>query len=711
MASGPARWEAPVLAMVASVGLALRFVRLDAGWFGVDQARDVAIALDVVNGTSWPVVGPTMRRVTRLGALYHYFWALPYVVCRDPLAGYWFAALLSSVAAVLAWWVARRCFGPAAAVCAAAVAAAHPVWVIDGRICWAPAALPCVALIATVVLLGARSSAVAPPPAADRPRVAPLGTGRAALLGALLGLAIQLHITMIVWAAAAALLVLLDRPPRRTLAAGLAAAAVVGAPALWAMLGPSPATESGLAALPARAPLAPPLPRLVNALLLPAHVFQAFGRWDPGTPIPSATVTAAVIVLAVALGLGTLRLAIGALRGDRRARVVLVPSLCVIAAVVGLPGDAWYYYLDATLPLWALAAAAAVAPTMRSPSGVAAGTSAARAAGAGARAIGIVAIVGAAGVLGAATAAWIAGAAAAGWIPVEPAALTLDGRPGRDVAHAGRVATVAVERAVAALATTVGDGTPGADAGERGDGAAVEERVDRVWRRLHGPAFGDAFGDNAFWVRWSLAHPSAAAMELQRLAPFEGALGDADAPRHLAFWWADDAIATGVVAVGPPPRDALPIRIGPLLAVRYRPRLDYASCRTDSGASAAIPLRVVPEPTRYGDGTPELAGTLPAAVTCALRPCDPSDDDCRTPAAAERLVVGAFGGAGTVMLASDGRGTPAAAIAALCVPLGASSASVRMTIDGGRGEIDLYDVPLGVGCGRPPTAPHGDTGS
>src|SRR4051794_22613622 len=81
--------------VLALVAIALRTYRLDLGWFGVDQARDVATALDVASGHAFPVIGPTMRRVTRLGALYYYFWSLPYLVWRDPLAGYWFAALLS----------------------------------------------------------------------------------------------------------------------------------------------------------------------------------------------------------------------------------------------------------------------------------------------------------------------------------------------------------------------------------------------------------------------------------------------------------------------------------------------------------------------------------------------------------------------------------------------------------------------------------------
>ena len=116
---GRSSWS-PSSAFVA-LGAALRCWRLDLGWFGVDQARDVQTALDVAAGHDWPMVGPTMRRVTSLGALYYYFWALPYLVSHDPLAAYRFAAGLGVVTLPLTWGLARRFFGSRAALVTLAV--------------------------------------------------------------------------------------------------------------------------------------------------------------------------------------------------------------------------------------------------------------------------------------------------------------------------------------------------------------------------------------------------------------------------------------------------------------------------------------------------------------------------------------------------------------------------------------------------------------
>lgn len=651
------RWEVPALAAVASIGIALRFARLDLGWFGVDQARDIATALDIVNGTSWPLIGPTMRRVTRLGALYHYFWALPYALWRDPMAGYWFAAVLSTVAFALAWWVARRLFDPVGALVTAAVAAAHPVWVIDGRICWAPAALPCVVMLSTCVMLGRRARDGA---------VAPLGPVRAALLGALLGLGVQLHLTMVGWAAAALLLALVDRPSARTLRWGLGIAAVVAAPAVWAMLAASGATDSGLTALPSRGPLAPVLPRLLAAALLPARIFAAFGRWNDADAVPGSAAVAAAVVVAAAASIGVARLLRAVLRGDRGARVLLLPSAVTLALVLGLPGDAWYYYLDAVLPFWALTAGACVSgrgalPRTRPL-----------------RILATASILVATVILAVASGAWIRRVAIAGYVPVDPAALTLDTRPGRDVPHAGRVTTVAVKRRAAAVAATLG-----------GD-------VETVWNRMHGPAFADATGDNAFWVRWSLAQARAPGGELAYPEPDSTARAG---PRHLAFWYRDDAIAVGLAAA-PANAEISTTMIGPLLAVRYTPRLDYASCRAGDGTPVAVPIRVIPDPRRYGDGTPTLPPVLPATVDCDAR----ADCDVAGGCADERLVVAALGGAGTVALAAGERGTPAASVAALCTALDPHRGRVRAAIerpDGAAAELDLYDVPLGAGCHAP----------
>jgi hypothetical protein len=244
-------------------------------------------------------------------------------------------------------------------------------------------------------------------------------------------------------------------------------------------------------------------------------------------------------------------------------------------------------------------------------------------------------------------------------MPVAPAALTLDDRAGKDAAVPGRLTTVAVKRRAAALAATLG-----------GD-------FETLWLRLHGPAFGDATGDNGFWLRWFLAH--APAVPSQR-----------GTDRHLTWWSADDPVAVALAAM-PPSATVELTRIGPLLAARYAPTIDYDACQAD-GVAVAVPIRVTPDPRRYGDGTPALPRTLPVHLACALRAAS----------TAETRIVAALGGDGTVVLAVDGLSTPPAPTAALCAPAG--ERSVQLTIvrpAAAPAELDLYDVPLAIGCDEP----------
>jgi hypothetical protein len=654
------RWEWPALAVIAPIGVALRVARLDLGWFGVDQARDIAIALDIVGGGPWPTIGPTMRRVTRLGALYHYFWALPYLVSHDPIAGYVFAACLSTAALVLTWLVARRLWGGAAGVVTAAVAAAHPVWVIDGRICWAPAALPFVAILLVWLLLGNRPDGTSAP-----------GGARVVLIGAVLGLAVQLHITMAGWVVGVGLLLLLDRLPLRALGAGALAAAIVGAPALWAMIAPTETGESGLAALPGRGPLAPLAPRLVAIGTLPARVLVGLGDWGGGRG-PRTLVAAATGVLLVLVVGGLVRLLIATVRGDRAARTVLIPAAVTALLVLGLPGDAWYYYLDSVLPLWALAAGAFVGTASSSPgSGLREVRAAERSPGVGRR-VAVWGALAAALILAGGTARWLRRVAIAQYIPVDPVWLTLDGRPGRDAPSPGRIVTLAGKRRVGALAAALG-----------GD-------VAEVWRRLHGPAFADATGDNGFWVRFALdgvGHDAAAS----------GSAAHDGGGAHLAFWYADDPVAVALTALPATPRIDV-ARAGPLVAVTYRPRLDYASCQGD-GRAVTVPIRVVPDPRRYGDGTPELPAELPQHVTCRLR------DEVAEAGEDEQRLTASLGGNGTVRLSTDTREGVAGHESSLCVPLH-GVAAVRLDVErnpDARADLDLYDVPAGTGCERTAT--------
>ena len=50
---------------------ALRLVALDSGWFGVDQARDIAWAERIASGAGHPAAGPLMGNRFHLGSLYY----------------------------------------------------------------------------------------------------------------------------------------------------------------------------------------------------------------------------------------------------------------------------------------------------------------------------------------------------------------------------------------------------------------------------------------------------------------------------------------------------------------------------------------------------------------------------------------------------------------------------------------------------------------
>lgn len=638
-------------AALLAAALGLRTAALDIGWFGIDQARDVATALDVAAGRDLPTVGPTMRRIVRLGALYHYFWALPHLVSRDPLAAYWFAAALGVVAVVGVWRLAARLWGEYPALAVLAVAAVHPVWVIDGRVAWAPAALPAAGA-------GLLWLALARPGAA-------LSPGRAALTGAVLGLAVQLHLTMLVWAVALAAVALLERLPARVLLAGAAGGLATGLPAVAALLGASE-HDAGLGGLEGGGTLAAVAGRALRALLLPWRVPAAFAGWDGEPGGLGAAIASACVVLGAAGVLGLLRLVLVAPRA--RATRLLAAVVAAAGLVVAAPGEVWWYYLDALLPAWALAAGGLLAPAV----GVSSVAPAAVPAGGRVRGVVLAVVLGAALVVALHLGGWLRLAAARGFTPIDPALLTLDARPGADASARGRLVAVGVKRELALLAARA---VPAADFGE-------------LWRRLHGPAFEDATGDHGFWMRWARARAGRA-----------GAPGPVP---ELAIWYADDPEARAVARARPP--GPVPpaggagraegggvARVGPLLIAVYAPALDYGSCRA-GGAPVVVPVRAVPHPKRYGDGRPLRPAALPARLECAL-----------APGAGAVRVVARLEGPGTVRVATDGAAGDAGPASALCVARGPAPRAVRVEValpPGATSALDLYDVPFGAGCGR-----------
>lgn len=602
---------------LAAVGTALRCWRLDLGWFGVDQARDIQTALDIASGHDFPTVGPTMRRLTSLGALYHYAWAVPHFVHDDPLAAYGFASMLGVATMVAVWAFARRSWGPRVALVSLAVIATSPVAVIDGRVAWAPAALPFTAMTLLWLMTGT-----------------PIRV-RLAALGAVLGIAVQLHLSMVAWGPAALVLTLVRWPGWRAVCAGVLGFVVTGFPALYAALA-NAGGDAGLSTLPSRGGVPDVGMRLLAIPALGWRVPSALSQWPDATASWSFAAWPAAVPIALAAVFGLTRLGLASVRRDWAAAAVLLGVVWQVAMVVLLPGDAWYYYLDALLPLWALAAGAGVAglrmPDRSGRHPLADGAT--------------VLLVAAALVLGAQLAFWLGTAARHGYLVVHPAALTLDGGGGRDAAVPGRLLTVGSKREIAAVLGA-----------ER---AAFPTR----WRTTHGPAFDDVTGDNGFWLR-RVSSPS---------TPTEPAL------RHAVLWYRDDPTAPSV----PAPGFAL-AAVGPIVIARYHPAVLYDTCRDEQGAAVVVPIRVVPDPRRYGDGTIARPTTLPGRI------------DCLIAAGTDATSLVAAVTSGTVVLRdAAGRSGTTGRMSTLCVERGAEPVPFRIEVAlpaGVASDLDLYERP------------------
>lgn len=601
------------------LGILLRCWHLDAGWFGVDQARDVQTALDIAAARDFPTVGPTMRRLTSLGALYHYVWAVPHLVSADPIAAYVFAALLGVVTLVLLLRFARGAFGARAALVAVAVFATAPGAVIDGRIAWAPAALPVAAMVLVSLLAGRLTAA------------------RLAAVGAVLGVAVQLHLSMVAWGVAALVVVLVRRPGWRAIAASAVGFLLTGFPALYAALA-NAGNDAGVTTLPSRA--APDVVARLRAIpMLGARVLEAFWQWPDAPDGWGAATRVATALIALVTLVGFVRLAVSAVRREPAATAVLVPLVCQVGMVAVLPGDAWYYYLDATLPLWALAAGACwwsssreEGATVRAPRSVGADV---------ALALALAASV----VLGAALVRWIALSAEHGYVVVRPAGLALDGAGGRDASAPGRLPTVATKRAVAdVLAANPGD-------------------FATRWRTVHGPAFDDVTGDNGFWFRRTTTETRGHELDA----------------RHVALWYRDDPAAPTTAV------DGVTLEThGPIVLARYEPRIAYHTCRDEQGP-VAVPIRVVPDPRRYGDGTRERATGLPRRITCTL-----------AAASGATTVVAAVTSGSVVLRDAEGNAGTAGATSTLCLRGSADPAPITIDVTVPAGvatDLDVYERP------------------
>jgi hypothetical protein len=269
--------------------------------------------------------------------------------------------------------------------------------------------------------------------------------------------------------------------------------------------------------------------------------------------------------------------------------------------------------------------------------------------------------------------AWLIAVARRQYVAVDPALLSLAARPGRDAAVPGRLVSLGVKRALSERIATAWAASPPPDEGgamPRSDEAA-EADFAALWRRLHGPAWEDVTGDNAFWLR--RAHRARGVPPLSAL--------------QLAIWYRDDPVVPGLERLAKSGTLTL-TTVGPLVLAEYASAIEWSSC-VSGAESVVVPVRAVPHPKRYGDGTPAKPAALPPTIACALAP----DRDLVE-------VVAALSGPGRVEIAA-GESYGAGALAVACIPPPAPSFRLTITVpQPGVTSLDLYDVPGAADCAR-----------
>jgi 4-amino-4-deoxy-L-arabinose transferase-like glycosyltransferase len=326
-----------LLASILALGAWTRFSGLDLGWFLQDQVRDATIALEIVSGRDFPLVGPEAGATFHLGPLFYYLLAIPYGLSINPLVGLVFQTLLNLISIYLAYRLGKEMFGPAVGLVGAALYAVFPSAVLSGRPLWNPGFIPVCTTLFLVMLWHflVRS----------RPwRLVPL----LLLLGALL----QIHASTIIFVLLLPAALLLYRPTLSlgALLSGLLCLVLLYTPLLMIEV------QHGF-------------PDVYNLLLWvqkppSSHNLQPFwvtawrGLWVPfllpqrlATALPNWTLPGLFAVIQwvelVVLGLGVLTLGVRLVKSaDRRPYLLLafwfiLPFIIIPHLKVSIP---WYYF-------------------------------------------------------------------------------------------------------------------------------------------------------------------------------------------------------------------------------------------------------------------------------------------------------------------------------------------------------------------------------
>jgi len=199
---------------------ALRFTKMDLGWFSLHAARDYYRALELLRGENFPLLGSEILYGGRtLGPLMYLLCAGPLAIRVNVLLVGAFLSALDLAALAMFWLGTRRYFGVAVALIASGFYAVFPLHVMHLRFYWNPAFLPILVLGAWFLLLAA---------SVRRRHWALVG------VAALIGLGLQLHLSVGELVVSAALILAISRPgvPVRVWAAAALAGALALSPAI-----------------------------------------------------------------------------------------------------------------------------------------------------------------------------------------------------------------------------------------------------------------------------------------------------------------------------------------------------------------------------------------------------------------------------------------------------------------------------------------------
>jgi len=127
---------------IVALGSLLRFWRLDLAEFKLDELRDVALVLALIQHGRWPESSMISSIGTQIPPIFIYLVAIVAPLWPTPLGMAVSVAALNCAALVLTLVFTRRYFGPIAALVATTLFATCPWAVIFARKVWEPDALP-----------------------------------------------------------------------------------------------------------------------------------------------------------------------------------------------------------------------------------------------------------------------------------------------------------------------------------------------------------------------------------------------------------------------------------------------------------------------------------------------------------------------------------------------------------------------------------------